>query len=85
MMQLDPVVCVESVWNSTIRHIEPAILGFSISENFASLRTLREITLNHEDEWIGDVVVCCQRACELRMPRAKGAKTQRKMGFLVDS
>ena len=21
MMQLDPVVCVESVWNSTIRHI----------------------------------------------------------------
>ena len=53
---------------------ESEILGFSISENFASLRTLREITLNHEDEWIGDVVVCCQRCLRVKNASRKGRK-----------
>ena len=61
---------------------EPGILGFSISENFASLRTLREITLNHEDEWIGDVVVRCQRHLGVKITSRKVRKDAKEDGVL---
>jgi hypothetical protein len=54
--------------------------GLLVLKNFAPLR---EIILDSND-WIGGVVVCCERFQGVKIVSRKGAKTQRKMGNLAD-
>jgi len=63
---------------------EPEMPGFHDSGKLCGFAPLREKTLNR-NEWIGSMVGRCQRCRGVKIDPRKGAKTQRKMGFMVDS
>ena len=60
----------------------PRIKNFYILKNFAALRLCARILLIGMD-WIGSMVLSCQRCRGVKIASRNGAKTQRKMELMV--